>query len=105
MPAHALGGPVEDASTSTASRSDELTGPPALDEAERAKRYPDCARRAPGSRERDLLPRELASLVPTPNSSNPLIKIRMLNTTKKELVKDFQGATDLIKVLCLKKSL
>ncbi|MFX7176660.1 type VI secretion system contractile sheath large subunit [Acinetobacter baumannii] len=26
--------------------------------------------------------------------SNPLIKIRMLNTTKKELVKDFQGATD-----------
>ena len=26
--------------------------------------------------------------------SNPLIKIRMMNTTKKELVKDFQGATD-----------
>ncbi|WP_340493442.1 type VI secretion system contractile sheath domain-containing protein, partial [Acinetobacter baumannii] len=28
--------------------------------------------------------------------SNPLIKIRMLNTTKKGLVKDFQGATDFI---------
>lgn len=35
--------------------------------------------------------------------SNPLIKIRMLNTTKKELVKDFQGATDFDQSTLFKK--
>lgn len=35
--------------------------------------------------------------------SNPLIKIRMLNTTKKELVKDFQSATDFDQSTLFKK--
>ncbi|WP_288391449.1 type VI secretion system contractile sheath large subunit, partial [uncultured Acinetobacter sp.] len=35
--------------------------------------------------------------------SNPLIKIRMLNTTKKELIKDFQGATDFDQSTLFKK--
>ena len=35
--------------------------------------------------------------------SNPMIKIRMLNTTKKELVKDFQGATDFDQSTLFKK--
>lgn len=36
--------------------------------------------------------------------SNPLIKIRMLNTTKKELVKISKVLQTLIKALCLRKS-
>jgi len=32
-----------------------------------------------------------------------LIKIRMLNTTKKELIKDFQGATDFDQSTLFKK--
>ena len=35
--------------------------------------------------------------------SNSLIKIRMLNTTKKELIKDFQGATDFDQSTLFKK--
>ena len=35
--------------------------------------------------------------------SNSMIKIRMLNTTKKELVKDFQGATDFDQSTLFKK--